>query len=135
MPMPADDKLVEAALTARKNAVAPYSQFLVGAALETAEGEIFTGCNVENATYGLTICAERVAVFKALSEGRRRFTRIAVAADTETLTPPCGACRQILWEFCGDIPVILANLSGNREWFQMKDLFPRAFDSSFLKEK
>lgn len=132
---PTDDKLVEAALAVRKNAVAPYSRFLVGAALETAEGEIFTGCNVENATYGLTVCAERVAVFKALSEGRRRFTRIAVAADTATLTPPCGACRQIIWEFCGDIPVLLVNLQGKREWFQMKELFPRAFDGSFLKDK
>jgi cytidine deaminase len=132
--MPADDRLVAAALAARLHAVAPYSRFLVGAALETAEGEVFTGCNVENATYGLTVCAERVAVFKALSEGRRRFTRIAIAADTDTLTPPCGACRQILWEFCGDIPVVLANLHGNREWLRMKDLFPRAFDSSYLEE-
>ena len=133
--MPTDDKLVDAALAVRRHALAPYSHFLVGAALETAEGEIFTGCNVENATYGLTICAERVAIFKALSEGRRQFTRIAVAADTDTLTPPCGACRQILWEFCGDIPVLLANLHGKREWLQMKDLFPRAFDRSFLKDK
>lgn len=133
--MPAEDKLVEAALAAREHAVAAYSLFRVGAALESAEGAIFTGCNVENATYGLTVCAERVAVFKALSVGVRRFTRIAVAADTDTLTPPCGACRQILWEFCGDIPVILTNLQGKREQFQLKDLLPRAFDSSFLKDK
>jgi cytidine deaminase len=128
-----ENQLVHAAWEARQNALAPYSHFLVGAALETDTGEIFTGCNVENATYGLTVCAERIAIFKALSEGRRKFTRIAVAANTETLTPPCGACRQIIWEFCGDIPVILANLQDKRERFQMKDLFPRAFDASFLK--
>lgn len=133
--MPSEDQLVEAAHAARKHAVAPYSHFLVGAALETADGQIFTGCNVENATYGLTVCAERVAVFKALSEGQRKFTRIAVVADTDTLTPPCGACRQILWEFCGDIPVILTNLHGQRESVQLKSLFPRAFDNSFLKDK
>src|SRR5690242_10161564 len=128
---PSEDQLVEAALAARKHAVAPYSHFLVGAALETAEGEVVTGCNVENATYGLTVCAERVAVFKALTDGKRKFTRIAVAADTNSTTPPCGACRQILCEFCGDIPVILTNLHGKRERLQMKDLFPRAFDNSF----
>jgi cytidine deaminase len=133
--MPTEKTLVEAALAARKHAVAPYSHFLVGAALETAQGEIITGCNVENSTYGLTVCAERVAVFKALSDGKRKFTRIAVAADTDSLTPPCGACRQILWEFCGDIPVILTNLHGKRERLQLKDLFPRAFDHSFLKDK
>jgi cytidine deaminase len=75
----------------------------VGAAIEDSAGRIHTGCNVENATYGLTVCAERVAVFKAISEGARQFRRVAVAADTDTLTPPCGACRQILWEFCGDV--------------------------------
>jgi cytidine deaminase len=129
-----EDQLVQAALAGRLNAVAPYSHFLVGAALETAGGEVVTGCNVENATYGLTVCAERIAIFKALSDGHRKFGRIAVAADTDVLTPPCGACRQIIWEFCGDIPVVLANLKGVRERFAMKDLFPRAFDSSFLGE-
>ena len=79
--------------------------------MEDAEGRIYTGCNVENATYGLTICAERVAIFKAISEGARKFRRVAVVADTETLTPPCGACRQILWEFCGDVEIVLANLA------------------------
>src|SRR5215472_9651785 len=106
------DRLMEAALAARRNAHAPFSRFQVGAALEDSEGRIHTGCNVENATYGLTLCAERVAVFKAISEGARRFRRVVVAADTETLTPPCGACRQILWEFCGDIELVLVNLSG-----------------------
>jgi cytidine deaminase len=126
------DALVEAALAARKNAHAPFSHFPVGAAVEDADGRIYTGCNVENATYGLTICAERVAVFKAISEGARKFTRVAVAADTETLTPPCGACRQILWEFCGDIELTLVNPRGKSETFRLKDLFPRPFDASFL---
>ena len=104
----------------------------MGAALEDIDGRIHTGCNVENATYGLTLCAERVAVFKAISEGVRKFRRLAVVADTETLTPPCGACRQILWEFCGDIPVVLVNLHGKTETYQLKDLLPRAFDASYL---
>jgi cytidine deaminase len=131
--MATEQELIDAAIKAREHAVAEFSHFRVGAALETDAGEIFTGCNVENATYGLTVCAERVAVWKALSEGRRRFRRMAVATDTGGLTPPCGPCRQILWEFCGDIPVILANCRGARETHQLRDLFPRAFDSSFLK--
>lgn len=125
-------ELLAAALAARQHAHAPYSHFLVGAALEDANGTIHTGCNIENATYGLTLCAERVAVFKAISEGAREFRRIAVAADTDTLTPPCGACRQILWEFCGDIEITLVNPSGKTETLRMKELFPRAFDASFL---
>jgi cytidine deaminase len=126
------DSLAVAALVARMHAHAPFSNFLVGAALEDETGRVHTGCNIENATLGLTLCAERVAVFKAISEGARRFLRIAVAADTDNLTPPCGACRQILWEFCGDIEVILVNPSGKMESLRMKDLFPRAFDASFL---
>ncbi|MDE3168181.1 MAG: cytidine deaminase [Acidobacteriota bacterium] len=124
--------LVQAALAARENAFAPYSKFQVGAALEDAEGRIHTGCNVENATYGLTLCAERLAVFKAVSEGARRFVRVAIAADTDTLTPPCGACRQILWEFCGDIEIVLANPRGKTETCRLKDLFPKPFDGSYL---
>jgi len=126
------NKLLEAALAARDNAHAPFSKFKVGAAVEDETGRIFTGCNVENATYGLTICAERVAVFKAISEGARKFKRIAVAADTNVLTPPCGACRQILWEFCGDIELTLVNLQGKTETLFLKELFPRPFDASFL---
>jgi cytidine deaminase len=126
------NKLLEAALEARNNAHAPFSKFRVGAAIEDESGRIFTGCNIENATYGLTICAERVAVFKAISEGVRKFKRIAVAADTDVLTPPCGACRQILWEFCGDAELTLVNLQGKTETFRLKDLFPRPFDASFL---
>ncbi len=126
------DPLVEEALRARENAHAPFSKFRVGAALEAADGRVFTGCNVENATYGLTVCAERVAVFKAISEGARKFRRIAIAADAENLTPPCGACRQILWEFCGDIEILLANPQGACEALHLKDLLPRPFDSSYL---
>src|SRR6476661_7089405 len=130
--MPDKDRLVAAARAARENAVAAFSGCKVGAALETADGTIISGCNVENATYGLTVCAERIAIFKALSEGERGFDAISVVTDTDTLTPPCGACRQLIWEFCGDIPVILANLKGKTETIQMRDLFPKPFDSSNL---
>jgi cytidine deaminase len=126
------DPLLEAALRARESAHAPLSKFKVGAAVEDENGRIHTGCNVENATYGLTICAERVAVFKGVSEGARRFRRVAVAADTDVLTPPCGACRQILWEFCGDAEVVLVNLQHKTERFQLAHLFPRPFDASYL---
>jgi cytidine deaminase len=131
-PLPVGAALAAAALAARENAHAPYSHFRVGAALEDSSGRVHTGCNVENATYGLTLCAERVAVFKAISEGARSFRRIAIAADTDTLTPPCGACRQILWEFCGDIEIILVNPRGKSEALQLTDLLPRAFDASYL---
>ena len=127
------EELVEKAREVREKAYAPFSNFKVGAAVETDEGEIFTGCNVESASYGLTVCAERVAIWKAVSEGKKKFRRIAVVADTEELTPPCGVCRQIIWEFCGDVPVIFANLKGNVETVQMKELLPRAFDMKFLK--
>jgi cytidine deaminase len=127
------DPLVAAAIEARQHAHAPFSKFLVGAALEDSDGRVWTGCNIENATYGLTVCAERVAVFKAMSEGARKFTRMVIAAETASPTPPCGACRQILWEFCGDIEVILANPRGVTETFHLKDLFPRPFDVSFIR--
>ncbi len=123
--------LVKAALDARLNAVAPYSNFKVGAALLTPEGKIYTGCNVENATYGLSVCAERVALWKALSEGERTFSRIAVATDSLRPAPPCGACRQLLWEFAGDVEVVLVNLQGKNETFQLAALFPEAFDRHF----
>lgn len=126
-------ELVEAATRVRENAYAPFSKFKVGAALETDDGQIIVGSNVESASYGLTVCAERVAVWNAISQGKRKITRIAVVADTEDLTPPCGVCRQIIWEFGGDIPVIFANLKGDVETVQMKDLLPRAFDTKFLK--
>ena len=127
------DPLVEAALKARENAHAPFSGFKVGAALEDAAGGIWTGSNVENATLGLTVCAERVAVFCAMAQGVRQFRRMAVVADTEVLTPPCGACRQILWELCGDIEIILANLAGQTERLRLRELFPRPFDASFVR--
>jgi cytidine deaminase len=128
-----DKQLVEAARAVRENAYAPFSEFMVGAALETDDGQIVTGSNVESASYGLTVCAERVAVWNAISQGKRKIVKIAVVADTEDLTPPCGVCRQIIWEFGGDIPVIFANLHGKVETVQMKDLLPRAFDTKFLK--
>jgi cytidine deaminase len=126
------DQLIAEAKHARENAHAPYSNFRVGAGLRAVSGRIFGGCNVENATYGLTVCAERVAIFKAMSEGERGFDAIAVVTDTDALTPPCGACRQLIWEFCGDIPVVLANLKGKTETLRMRELFPRPFDSSNL---
>src|ERR1700689_4376693 len=126
------DPLIAAATAVRENAHAPFSKFKVGAAVEDDAGRIHTGCNVENATYGLTVCAERTAILKAISEGARKFVRIAIVADTDTLTPPCGACRQILWEFCGDIEIVLGNPRGASETLRLKDLFPRAFDASFL---
>jgi cytidine deaminase len=127
-----DVDLVGAARRAREHADAAYSRFKVGAALETADGTVITGCNVENATYGLTICAERVAMFKALSEGHRAFTRIAIVADTEAPTPPCGACRQVLWEFGGNLEIVLANLRETRGMHRLKDLLPLPFDARLL---
>src|SRR5579862_9707956 len=126
------DALIAAAKLARDNAHAPFSNFRVGAALRAKSGRVFSGCNVENASYGLTCCAERVAIFKAISEGERGFDAIAVVADTDTLTPPCGACRQIIWEFCGDVPVVMSNLKGKVEVTAMRELFPRPFDASSL---
>ncbi len=126
------EKLIAAARAVRLNALARYSNFLVGAALETDEGDIVTGCNVENATYGLTVCAERVAIWKAISEGYREFKRIVIVADTEAPTPPCGACRQILWEFGGDLEVVLADLVEVRGVFPLSKLLPHPFDGRLL---
>jgi cytidine deaminase len=126
------DPLIEAAREVRKRAHAPYSNFKVGAAIEDENGRVFTGCNVENASYGLSVCAERAAVLKAISEGAGKLKRIAVVADTETLTPPCGACRQILWEFCRDAELTMANLSDKQETVSVEQIFPRPFDASFL---
>jgi cytidine deaminase len=124
--------LIEAARAVRLQAHAPFSHFLVGAALEATDGRIFTGCNVENATYGLTVCAERVALFKAISEGYRSFRRIVVVADTQEPTPPCGACRQVLWELGGDLEVILVNLQAEKARHQLKALLPFPFDARLL---
>jgi cytidine deaminase len=126
------DTLISAAKAARERAYAPFSHFKVGAAIEDEHGIIYTGCNVENASYGLTLCAERVAVFKAISEGAGKLMRIVVVADTPTPTPPCGACRQILWEFMGDAPITLINLADQQETLTLSSIFPRAFDASYL---
>jgi len=128
-----NEELIKAARDVRENAYAPFSQFRVGAAIEMEDGAIVVGCNVESASYGLTVCAERVAIWKAISEKKHKIIQIAVVADTEELTPPCGVCRQIIWEFGGDIPVTLANLNGKTETVQMRELLPRAFDTKFLK--
>ena len=130
--MSVPDPLVVAARRARRNAVAPYSGFKVGAALLTSDGTVVTGCNIENATYGLTLCAERVAMFTALAAGHRRFIRIAVVADTIAPTPPCGACRQILWEFAGDLEIVLANLRRETGRHRVADLLPLPFDRRLL---
>jgi cytidine deaminase len=131
----ADASLIDAAASARLHARADYSGFKVGAALELADGTIVTGCNVENASYGLTICAERVALVKALSDGHTAFTRIAVVADTEAPTPPCGPCRQLLWEYCGDIEVVLANLTGPTGRHRLSALLPLPFDNRLLVDR
>ena len=125
-------ELAAAAREARLRAIAPFSKFLVGAALRLADGRIVTGCNVENASYGLTVCAERVALLKALSDGHREFTMIAVVADTSDPTPPCGPCRQLLWEYCGDIPVVLANLTDIKAHHTTGALLPHPFDARLL---
>jgi cytidine deaminase len=129
-----ETEIIDAATNARDCALAQFSKFCVGAALESVDGAIYTGCNIESSAYELTMCAERVTIWKALSEGARKFKRIAVVADTTRLTPPCGACRQIIWEFCGDIPVVLANLRGDTETLMMSELLPRPFDAKFLEE-
>ncbi|GBC82372.1 Cytidine deaminase [bacterium HR10] len=127
-----DAELIERATAARALAYAPYSEFAVGAAVLTADGRVFTGCNIENASYGLTICAERVALFKAVSEGARAFHRLAIVADTEALVSPCGACRQVLWEFAPDLLIISANLKGRMRMRPLRDLLPEPFDARLL---
>jgi cytidine deaminase len=126
------EELIARAVEVRENACADYSHFKVGAALLGSSGKVYTGCNVENSTYGLTVCAERVALWKALSEGERKFTQIAVVTASESPASPCGACRQLLWEYCGDIEVVLANPQGFRETLRLSELFPRPFDQSSL---
>jgi cytidine deaminase len=128
------ESLIAAARAARERAVVPFSNFRVGAAIETQDGKIFTGCNIESASYGLTVCAERVAIWKALSEGARGFSRLVIVVDTRELTPPCGTCRQIIWEFCRSASIVLANLRGETETLKIDDLLPRAFDVRFLKD-
>ena len=124
--------LIDAATAARRHARAGISGLAVGAAIETVDGVVVTGCNVENATLGLTMCAERVALLKALSEGHARFTRIAIVASDRVAVPPCGACRQLLWEFAGDLEVVLAAGGGRTFSHQLKDLLPTPFDARLL---
>ena len=123
-----DDVLVEAAAKYRGNAISKRSGFAVGAAIEDDSGRIWGGCNVENSTYGLTVCAERVAIWKALSEGVRSFRAVAVVTGADEPTPPCGACRQILWEFAGDVPIVMATETGKKKRFRLSELFPEPFD-------
>ena len=127
-------QLLERAKTARLQSIAPFSNFLVGAAIKTADGKVYTGCNVESASYGLTVCAERVAIWKALSEGERDFSELAIVADTGSLTPPCGTCRQIIWEFAKNATIMLGNLRGETQIVSIGELLPRAFDARFLKQ-
>lgn len=127
--MDAFKKLLESAGRARKKAYAPYSHFSVGAALLTEEGEIYDGCNVENLSYGLTICAERVAVFSAIAAGSRNFTGLSLVADTPEPITPCGACRQVLFEFSPDLWVISTNLAGQQKMFRLRELLPDAFQA------
>ena len=124
--------LIDVARKARRRAKAPYSRFKVGAALESADGEVYSGCNIENASYGLTICAERVALVKALSEGAKKFVNIAIVTNAKKLTPPCGACRQLLWEYCGNIPVHMSNTNGKVETHRLGELLPLPFDRRSL---
>jgi len=127
------DALIRAAQRAMKNAHAPYSKFLVGAAVQTESGEIYSGCNIENSSYSLTICAERVALFKAVSESHRKFKAIAVAASAKDFVSPCGACRQVIHDLGGNIDVILTNSRGATKLLKMNDLLPFPFDSEQLK--
>lgn len=131
--LPVDaQQLIAAAVRAKQKALAPYSKFHVGAAIVTADGKLFDGCNIESSSYGLTCCAERVAIFKALSEGARDFVSMAVAADTYEFTTPCGACRQVLWDYARDLHIILVNLAGATRELELKDLLPEAFDEQML---
>jgi cytidine deaminase len=126
------EKLITFAVEARGRAIAPYSHFQVGAALQTDHDKIYTGCNIESSSYGLTMCAERVALYKALSEGERTFDAIAVATALDGFCPPCGACRQVLWDFAKDLTVILVSITAKIKIMKMSDLFPHAFDDGFL---
>lgn len=128
-----NNELIELARQARELAYAPYSRFKVGAVVECRDGRVFTGCNVENSSYGLTICAERNALGKAISEGARDFTRVAVIAETHSPIHPCGACRQVILELCGEeTVVVMADLNGQIETRTIVELLPAPFDRSFL---
>ena len=125
-------ELIRMALAARERAYTPYSDFMVGAALRAEDGRIFTGCNVENAAYGATICAERTAIFKAVSEGHRDFVRIVIAGRSEDYCVPCGSCRQVMMEFAPEMEVICLNGRGQAKSFRLRELLPYGFDQSWL---
>lgn len=122
------EHLIERATDARTRAIAPFSNYKVGAAIEDRNGIVHQGCNIENASFGLTVCAERVALLTALAQGVREFSRVAVVTDAPTPATPCGPCRQLLWEYCGDIEVVLANLNGGLRTFRLSELLPHPFD-------
>ncbi len=128
MEFPDEERLLASAARSRANALCRYSGFAVGAAIEAEDGSIFGGCNVENGTFGLTVCAERVAIWKALSEGARRFRGLGVVTGAAEPTPPCGACRQILWEFAGDLPIVSATVGGKRRRYRLSELLPQPFE-------
>jgi cytidine deaminase len=130
VPVEGQEALLSAARAAREHSHAPHSKFRVGAAVRSASGRIFGGCNIESGSYGLGACAERVAVLKAVSEGERVLEAVAVVTDADTPTPPCGACRQLLWEVCGDVEVALATMKGEVEVHRLSALFPNPFASS-----
>lgn len=121
-------RLVDAARAVRENASAPYSKFRVGAALLAEDGRVFTGCNVESASYGLTVCAERTAVFKAISEGAKGFRAVAVVTEADPPAAPCGACRQVLWDQCRDVDVLIATPLGVVTRTRLAALLPLAFE-------
>ncbi len=125
-------RLIQAAVTARRNAYAPYSEFTVGAALEAADGSIFSGCNLENASYGLTICAERNALAAAVAQGQRKFTRMVISSNSGVM--PCGACRQVIWELCGDIPIVLVDDDGHTATTSAARLLPSPFGPGDLSD-
>jgi cytidine deaminase len=128
-----NSELVREARSARDRAIAPYSGFQVGAALRTKAGKVIHGCNIENGSYSLTVCAERVALLSALAAGETEFEAVAVVTQSERPSPPCGPCRQLMWEYCGDIDVILSNLEGSTETMKLSELFPRPFEFKLEK--
>lgn len=128
--------LARKAVGARKNSYSPYSGFRVGAALLTKSGKVYTGCNIEISSYALTLCAERAALFKAVSEGERNFRAIAVATDEDGFTSPCGACRQVIMDLAGDIDFVMADKYGNLRVLKMSELFPYPFGpKNFIKQR
>jgi len=133
--MTGEDRLVAEAQKAKQRAHAPYSNFKVGAALETDDGDIVSGCNVEISSYSLTLCAERVAIFKAVSEGKKDFRRMVIVTDTEEFCPPCGACRQVIWDFAPNLEIVLVNSRGERQRWHIAELYPNAFGNEYLSEE